>query len=85
MELEQLKPGDRVYANSPIHNDGGVPNLAEDALIAASGARGMIVETGHLEEDPSQKIYLVRFEDQEMNLGPPVGCWPEELRVEAEG
>ncbi len=24
-------------------------------------------------------VFLVRFEDRELNLGPPTGCWPEEL------
>ncbi len=39
----------------------------------------MIVETGHLEEAPERTIFLVRFEDSELNLGPLTGCWPEEL------
>lgn len=79
MELDQLKSGDTVYAASHIYNDGGIPELPEDALLAAPGARGMIVETGHLEDAPERKVYLVRFEDAELNLGPPAGCWPEEL------
>jgi nitrogen fixation protein NifZ len=79
MELEQLQPGDAVFAASDIFNDGGIPNLPADALLARTGTRGVIVETGHLEEAPQRQVYLVRFEDAELNLGPPAGCWPEEL------
>ena len=77
--LEQLNPGDMVYAASHIFNDGGIPEIPDDALLAKPGTRGVIVETGHLEEAPERTIYLVRFEDAELNLGPPTGCWPEEL------
>jgi nitrogen fixation protein NifZ len=79
MTLSELQSGDLIFAAAPIHNDGGIPDLAEDALIAAPGTRGMLVNIGHLEEDPEQTIYLVRFEDAEGELGPPVGCLPEEL------
>jgi nitrogen fixation protein NifZ len=41
----------------------------------------VIIETGHLEEEPRRKLYLVRFEDQDLNLGPATGCWPEELQT----
>jgi len=37
---------------------------------------------GHLEEDPSQELFLVRFETGTGELGPPTGCWREELAVE---
>lgn len=79
MTLEHLNPGDVVYAASHIYNDGGIPEISENALLAEPGTRGVIVETGHLEEAPQRKIYLVRFEDRELNLGPPAGCWEEEL------
>jgi nitrogen fixation protein NifZ len=79
MTLEQLKPGDAVYAASHIYNDGGIPEIDNDALLAKPGTRGVLIETGHLEEAPERTIYLVRFEDSELNLGPPTGCWPEEL------
>ena len=81
MTLEQLNPGDRVYAASHIYNDGGIPQVQDDALLAKPGARGVIIETGYLEEAPERTIYLVRFEDSELKLGPPTGCWPEELSV----
>ena len=79
MELNQLQPGDTVYAAAHIYNDGSIPQLGEDALLAAPGARGVIIETGHLEEAPQRTVFLVRFEDADLNLGPPTGCWPEEL------
>ena len=79
MTIEQLNPGDMVYAASHIYNDGGIPDIPHDALLAEPGTKGVIIETGHLEEAPERVIYLVRFEDAELNLGPPTGCWPEEL------
>lgn len=79
MELDQLEPGDTVYAASHIYNDGGIPDLPQDTLLAQPGTRGVIVQTGHLEDAPERSVYLVRFEDKELNLGPPTGCWPEEL------
>jgi nitrogen fixation protein NifZ len=72
--------GDCVYAREAIQNDGGIPNLPSDALVAAAGARGVVVQVGHTEADPKQTLYAVRFEDAEGNLGPLVGCLPEELR-----
>jgi nitrogen fixation protein NifZ len=79
MTLDQLSPGDRVYAATDIANDGGIPDLAEDALIAAAGTRGVILKIGHLEEDPGRTLFLVRFEGPDLVLGPPTGCWAEEL------
>jgi nitrogen fixation protein NifZ len=79
MNLKQLQPGDVVYAATEIRNDGGIPELPENALIAAPGTRGVVVNIGHLEESPERELFLVRFEDAELNLGPPTGCWPEEL------
>lgn len=84
MQIEHLQPGDIVYAAVTLHNDGSLPELNEEALIAAEGARGVIVNVGHLEDNPSQSLLLVRFEDEKGELGPPVGCWPEELRVAVE-
>ena len=79
MDIEQLQPGDVVYAASHIYNDGSIPSLPQDALLAEMGTLGVLIEKGHLEEAPERKVYLVRFEDAELNLGPPAGCWPEEL------
>ncbi len=79
MTIDQLTPGDLVYAASDIANDGGIPDLPENALIAAAGTRGVLVNIGHLEEDPGRALYLVRFEGPDLALGPPTGCWAEEL------
>lgn len=78
-----LEEGDVVYAATAIYNDGGLPDLAEDALLAEAGARGVIVRKGHLEADESRSVFLVRFEDAQNNLGPPIGCYVEELAAEA--
>jgi nitrogen fixation protein NifZ len=79
MDLRQLQPGDVVYATSHIVNDGTIPTLEDTAIIAAPGTRGVIVNIGHLEEVPERELFLVRFEDTDLNLGPPTGCWAEEL------
>ena len=85
MNLRQLGPGDLVLAATDIFNDGGIPDLPADALIAHAGARGVILNIGHLEADPERELYLVRFEGQDHELGPPTGCWADELRVEEGG
>lgn len=79
MSIEQLQPGDIIFAATDILNDGSVPDMNEGELIATTGSRGVLINFGHLEEDESQQIYLVRFEDNRKELLPPVGCWPEEL------
>jgi nitrogen fixation protein NifZ len=83
MKIESLAEGDVVYAATAIHNDGGLPEVAADALLAAPGTRGVIVRKGHLEQDETRGVFLVRFEEPGNNLGPPVGCFAEELKVEA--
>lgn len=77
--VERFIVGDCVHARTPIVNDGGVPDLASDAVLAVKGARGVVVQVGHAEQNPRQALYAVRFEDAEGNLGPLVGCLPEEL------
>lgn len=79
MNLETLEPGDTVYATQELRNDGSIPDLPENELIAASGTRGVLVNVGHFEEQPDITLYLVRFENADLSLGPPVGCWPEEI------
>lgn len=79
MALHELQPGDIVYAATDIFNDGSIPNLEEGTPLAPTGTRGVILNTGHIEEQPDLELYLVRFEDASKELGPPVGCWPEEL------
>jgi nitrogen fixation protein NifZ len=71
--------GELVFAREAIYNDGGLPGLDEEALLAAPGTRGMVAQTGVAEADERQVIYLVCFEDKDGKLGLPVGCLPEEL------
>ena len=85
MNLDQLNPGDIVYAANEIRNDGGIPEIPGDAVISVPGTRGVVVNIGHLEQDPERELFLVRFEDANLNLGPPTGCWPEELSAEPTG
>jgi nitrogen fixation protein NifZ len=82
MNLEQLNPGDVVYAATEILNDGGIPDIPEDTVLATRGTRGVVINIGHLEENPERELFLVRFEDANLNLGPPTGCWPEELSAQ---
>ena len=79
MTLENLQPGDMIFAATDIYNDGSVPELAENTRLASTGTRGVLINTGHLEEQPSIKLFLVRFEDANNELGPPIGCWPDEI------
>ena len=79
MKLEQLQAGDIVYAAADIFNDGSIPGIAENSIIAKKGSRGVLVNTGYLEENEDQAVYLVRFESESQELGNPVGCWPEDL------
>ena len=79
MEIENLQQGDAIYAAVTISNDGSVPNAAENEVFAQPGTLGMLINTGHLEEDPEQSLYLVSFENDNGELGPPVTCLPEEL------
>lgn len=83
MSLQELQPGDMVYAATDIVSDGDIPNMAQGDTIASAGTLGVIINTGHLEEQPDQEIYLVRFQDTDKELGPAVGCWPEELTDQA--
>ena len=85
---EQYDIGDIVFSRELLVNDGGVPGLAEDAVLAPPGRRGVVVNHGHVEAAPEQVIYLVRFEGEAgalSDLGPPVGCLPEELTQDEAG
>lgn len=78
-EAVELLPGEIVFATEDIYNDGGVPDVPEGALLAAAGARGVIVKVGHVEAMRDVAIYIVRFQGADDVLGPPVGCLGEEL------
>lgn len=73
--------GDIVFAREDLFNEeeAGIPGLAPNALLAPAGRRGVVVSFGHAEADPRQSIYLVRFEQDDGGMGPPIGCLPEEL------
>ena len=75
----EYEPGDMVYSVKALYNDGSIPVLPEHAIVAEQGARGVVINIGHLEEPPQQTLYLVRFENEEKTLGPPIGCWPDEI------
>lgn len=79
MTLDNLQPGDMVFATTDIYNDGSVPDFPEKTQFATIGTRGVLVNTGHLEEQPAKTLFLVRFENADLELGPPIGCWADEL------
>jgi len=84
MSLAELQPGDAVLAGKDIFNDGSFPDSEADELLVKQGTKGMIIKQGYLEEDETRSIYLVSFEKDSaagngVELGPPIGCWPEDL------
>jgi nitrogen fixation protein NifZ len=79
MNSRGYQVGDLVFSRLDIHNDGGVPDVEEQAVLAAAGTRGVVVRTGSAQARPDVRIYLVRFEGPDKLLGPPVGCLDEEL------
>ena len=81
MNVEDLDLGDMVYAAHAILDDGTMPECQEGEVLAKAGSRGVIVMKGHHEEEPTRTVFLVRFEDKELNLGNPIGCWVEDLAV----
>ena len=83
MTVEDLDIGDVVYAANTITDDGSIPEGFEGKILAEAGTRGVITMIGLVEDEPSRSVWLVRFEDKDRNLGNPVGCWVEDLVVEA--
>lgn len=82
MSLDHIQPGDMIFAAKLITNDGGIPDIPEDAVLARPGTRGVLMNIGHLEETPDTELFLVRFEDENAKLGPPIGCWADEISAE---
>jgi nitrogen fixation protein NifZ len=82
MNVQDLDIGDVVYAANTITDDGSIPGGIEGAILAEAGTRGVITLIGHVEEEPNRSVFLVRFEDKDINLGNPVGCWVEDLAME---
>jgi nitrogen fixation protein NifZ len=85
MNIRALVPGDTVFAAQELRNDGSIPGLADNELIAHCGTRGVLINIGHLEEQPDATLYLVRFENQDLSLGPAIGCWPDEISAAEKG
>lgn len=83
MKVTDLQIGDAVYAAHSIVNDGSMPEGNEGDILAAAGARGVITLIGHVEEEPARTVFLVRFEDANLQLSEPIGCWEEDLSIEA--
>lgn len=85
--MSRFEMGDLVFSVHDIYNDpveetgaSAIPGVAAGELLAAAGARGVVVNVGHAEALPSEEIYLVRFETgAEGGLGEPIGCLAEEL------
>ncbi len=85
--MNKFDMGEMVFAATDLYNDelaedgaSLIPDIQPNALIATAGARGVVVNVGHIAELPQQDIYLVRFETgEEKSLGVPIGCLPEEL------
>ena len=85
--MSRFQMGDMVYAAIDLYNEAveetgesAIPGLASEALLAAAGTRGVIVNVGHAQETPDMEIYLVRFElDADGSLSEPIGCLADEL------
>jgi nitrogen fixation protein NifZ len=89
--MQKFDMGEMVFAATDLYNDelaedgtSLIPEVEPNALIAPAGARGVVVNAGHVAELPQQGIYLVRFESgPEKTLGVPIGCLTEELATAA--
>ena len=64
--------GQRVIALDDLVNDGSYPEAPVDAVLAARGAVGEIVNVGHA-VDENEPVYLVEFG------GRVVGCLEDEI------
>lgn len=84
--LEPREPayawGQRVIALDDLVNDGSYPDRPADALLAARGSVGEVVNIGHA-PDLNEPVYLVQFDGcvlgcLEIELVPaPLGLLPE--------
>jgi len=84
MHISQVQPGDIIYADKDIINDGSMPGAELNQVLAKKGDRGVLVNTGHYEEFPDATLYLVRFENDSKDLGHAVTCLEDELVVHDE-
>lgn len=84
---QNFQLGDQVFATRDLYNDpveetgeSALPGVPAGELLAAAGARGVVVNAGHVEAQPEAEIYLVRFESEvDGLLSQPIGCLAEEL------
>lgn len=76
---DSFRPGEVVFAQRSLHNDGSLPGFPEGALLVEAGARGVVVKCGHVEHAPDVEVVLVRFETEGQVLGAPIGCFADEL------
>lgn len=76
---QSLSPGDVVFSRQRLSNDGSLPEVQDDATVVEANTRGVLINVGHLEEAPDTRVYLVRFENPSGSLGPPIGCWENEI------
>ena len=65
--------GQRVKVLDDLFNDGSYPDKADDALLAAAGAIGEIVQVG-LHAETNTPVYLVEF-----SIDCVVGCLEDEI------
>lgn len=85
--MSRFQMGDMVFAAQDLYNEAleetgesAIPGVEPEALLAAAGTRGVIVNVGHAQEMPDADIYLVRFElGADGTLSEPVGCLADEL------
>ena len=85
--MSRFGMGDMVFAAQDLYNEAlaetgesAIPGVAAEALLAAAGTRGVVVNVGHAQEMPTEDIYLVRFElDADGTLAEPIGCLADEL------
>lgn len=85
--MSRFEMGDMVFAATDLFNEAveetgesAIPDIDADALLVASGTRGVVVNVGHAKELPDAEIYLVRFEtNPDGTLGEPIGCLDDEL------
>lgn len=82
MKIEDLDLGDVVYAAHAITDDAPMPSGMRGEVLVEAGARGIITMIGHVEDQPERSVFIVRFEDRDLNLGSPIGCGPDDLRLE---
>lgn len=81
MNIELFEPGNIIFAAKDIENDGSMPQVEDNKILANAGQRGVIINIGYLEDQPHRHLVLVQFENKNSlaDLGPSVACWPEEL------